>query len=276
MCSTQDISAVLIQKYMEGAPEDDTIYSQAGLVPLTPVLIIAGLPTGTAEGLQYRLKSDEGTPMEQAAYAHEARLQAATLATGGQPGGAQQQTRDEPTDFWNEKARTAVYQRGVSSSSATSLFFQSQRGPWGSQTQLDIRQTLDPKFMEKNFGHLERDLSNLPDDDPKPRQFGHRPEATELYSAAAAKHVKHGGLLADHYFSGFPRGKSDDPTKNPDEGWYDGAFDAYLKICEQIQTAPKAERASWMLEFDVRYYSDVEKCAIKSSIAETSLLLRTR
>ena len=53
--------------------------------------------------------------------------------------------------------------------------------------------------MEKNFGHLEKDLRNLPDDVPKPGQFGHQPEATELYRAAAANHVKAGGLLADHY-----------------------------------------------------------------------------
>ena len=70
MCSAEELSAALIQNYMEGAPEDDTIYSQAGMVPLAPVLIIAVLPTGTTEGLQYRLKSDECTPMEKAAYAH--------------------------------------------------------------------------------------------------------------------------------------------------------------------------------------------------------------
>ena len=88
-------------------------------------------------------------------------------------------------------------------------------------------------------------------------QFGHQPEVAELYSAAAAKQVKAGGLIADHWFSAFPRGKSENPTETPDEGWYDGAFDAYLKICEQIQTVQMAERTSWMLEFDVSYYSEV-------------------
>ena len=98
--------------------------------------------------------------------------------------------------------------------------------------------------MEKSFGHIEQDLSNLPDDIPKPGQFGHQPERASLYSAAAAKQVKAGGLMADHSFSAFPRGKSENPKETPDEGWYDGAFDAYLRICVQIQRVPRADRSS--------------------------------
>ena len=158
---------------MTADPEEVTYRT----VPLAPILIIAGLPTGTTEGLQYRLKSCEGSPIEKAAHVHDERLQAATLATGGQPG-AQQHAQQDPTAFWKEKASRSVYPRGRSSSSAVDLSFYNQTGPWDTREQLDIRQTLDPDFMAKKFGHIEKDLGNLPADIPKPGQFGHHAEAT--------------------------------------------------------------------------------------------------
>ena len=69
MCISDDIAAVLIKHYMAGEPEEGTYRS----VPLAPILIIAGVPTGTTEGLQYRLKSGEGSPVKQAAYVHDER-----------------------------------------------------------------------------------------------------------------------------------------------------------------------------------------------------------
>ena len=63
MCSSNDIAAVLVKNYIAGTPEDDTYRS----VPLAPLLIMVGLPRGTTEGLQYRLKSGGSSPIEQAA-----------------------------------------------------------------------------------------------------------------------------------------------------------------------------------------------------------------
>ena len=64
--------------------------------------------------------------------------------------------------------------------------------------------------------------------------------------------------MTDHYFSAFSRGKSENPTETPDDGYFEGALEAYMRICNQIQTIPKAEQSPWMLEFDASYYREVE------------------
>ena len=69
---------------------------------------------------------------------------------------------------------------------------------------------------------------NLPDDIPKPAQYGYQPTIASLYSAAAATQVRKDGLLADHYMHAFSRGKAEDPQKNPDDGWFKGVFEVYL------------------------------------------------
>ena len=103
MCSSDDIATVILKHYMTADPEEVSYRT----VPLAQILIIAGLPTGTTEGLQYRLKSGEGSPIEKAAHVHDERLQAATLATGGQPG-AKQHALEDPNAFWREKASLSV------------------------------------------------------------------------------------------------------------------------------------------------------------------------
>ena len=64
--------------------------------------------------------------------------------------------------------------------------------------------------------------------------------------------------MTDHYFSAFSRGKSETPTETPDDGYFESAFQAYVRICNQIQTLPNSERSPWMLEFGVSFYREVE------------------
>ena len=104
MCSSHDIATVILKHYMTADPEEVSYRT----LPLALILIIVGLPTGSTEGLQYRLKSGEGSPIEKAAHVHDERLQATTLATGDQPG-AQQHAQQDPTAFWKEKASRSVY-----------------------------------------------------------------------------------------------------------------------------------------------------------------------
>ena len=163
------MAALLVQYYPEDKDSNESIYAKDGLVPLAPLLLMVGLPTGTTEGLQYTLKSELDDPVEKAAFEHDQLLQAATLATGGQPG-AREKDQPEPIDFWKQKAAKEVHIRGKSSSSALNLFYQAQLGPWDTREQIDICLALDPEFMEKNFCHISPDLMMLPESIPKPAQ----------------------------------------------------------------------------------------------------------
>ena len=141
-CSNEQMAALLVQYYLEDKPSNESIYAKDDSVPLALLLFMVGLPTGTTEGLQYILKSELDDPVEKAAFEHDQFLQAATLATGGQPG-AQEQDQPEPTDFWRKKAAKEVHIRDKSSSAALNLFYQAQLGPWDTmREQIDIWQFL--------------------------------------------------------------------------------------------------------------------------------------
>ena len=135
--SNEHMAALLVQFCLEEKDSNESIFAKDENLALAPLLFMVGLPTGTTEGLQYTLKSELDDPVEKAAFEHDQLLQAATLATGGQPG-AREQDQPEPTDFWKQKAAKEVHIRGKFSSSALNLLYQAKLGPWVTREQIDI------------------------------------------------------------------------------------------------------------------------------------------
>ena len=127
-----------------------------------------------------------------------------------------------------------------------------RKGPWDTkETEIDVRIAIDPGFMTTHFGHIEPDLLSLPNV-PRPTEFGFRTQASQHYSKASGTQVAKEGLLADHYFDGYGRGRGEEPA------FYEGPFEAYIRITEEIQATPLNARTRWMMEFDQSFYPDIK------------------
>ena len=100
--------------YLKNRECEDSTYTKTGYPPLAALLLLVGLPAGTATGLQYIPKADCTT---QAILDHEQSHFATDLATGAEAG-APFYHQQEPTDFWKEKGTAETNQiMGKSSSS---------------------------------------------------------------------------------------------------------------------------------------------------------------